>query len=81
MRSRPGNGSPASVCSGMASATASDTAPRIPDQPSSAVSRRSGGPSRVTRRGKRRTSRRETMVKGNTHAIRVASTVIETSVA
>ena len=30
MRSRPGNGSPASVASGSASAAASETAPRIP---------------------------------------------------
>ena len=33
MSSRPGSGSPASVCSGSESAAASDTAPRIPAQP------------------------------------------------
>ena len=31
--SRPGSGAPASVCSGSASAAASETAPRIPAQP------------------------------------------------
>ena len=33
IRSRPGSGAPASVVSGSARAAASDTAPRIPDQP------------------------------------------------
>ena len=74
MRSRPGNGSPASVCSGIASATASDTDPRMPDQPSSAVSRKSGGGSPV-RRGSFLTSSRDRKLKGNRNAIRVTITV------
>ena len=37
-------GSPASVCSGIASAAASETAPRMPIHAMSAVSRSGGGP-------------------------------------
>ena len=40
--SRPGNGSPASVASGIASAAASETAPRIPDQVINASAARGG---------------------------------------
>ena len=36
IRSRPGNGSPAPVVNGIASAAASETPPRIPDQEISA---------------------------------------------
>ena len=44
IRSRPGSGSPASVFSGMASAAATDTAPRIPVKATSRTSTH-GGPS------------------------------------
>ena len=42
IRSRSGNAPPASVVSGSASAAASETAPRIPDHPISAVARQAG---------------------------------------
>ena len=45
--SRPGNGSPASVESGIASAAASETAPRIPDHVISASAERGGIGSRA----------------------------------
>jgi hypothetical protein len=52
----------------------------MPDQPSSAVSRKSGGGSPV-RRGSFLTSSRERMLKGNRNAMRVAITVAATTAA
>ena len=55
MRLRPGNGSPASVVSGIASAAASETPPRIPDHviSASADSAGIGSRSRIRRKSSR----------------------------
>ena len=51
IRSRPGNGVPASVLSGSASAAASETAPRIPAQETKTAPRQLDDPPRRPRFG------------------------------
>ncbi len=78
MMSRPGNGAPPSIVSGIARAAASDTPPRIPDHPRTSGIRQVGYGSRSLILLNRK---RGTYASGKTNASRIRITAAQTPAA